>query len=62
MTNKKYEVLFMDENVWTVDGKPDIFNSLAEAEKELAAHFDDMIDADMDFEPTDYRIEEIKND
>jgi hypothetical protein len=49
----------MDENVWTVNGEPDIFNSLAEAEKELEEHFNDMINADMDFEPTDYRIEEI---
>ena len=55
----KFHVLFMDENVWTVNGKPDIFNSLAEAEKELEEHFNDMINADMDFEPTDYRIEEI---
>jgi hypothetical protein len=52
-----YQVLFMGENVWTVNGSPHIFNSAAEAAKELAEHFDDMDSEGMDYEPSDYRIE-----
>ncbi len=58
MKPKQYEVLFMNENVWTIDGKPHIFNSWKEAKAELEEHFQDMQDADMDYEPSDYRIEE----
>jgi len=58
MKPKQYEVLFMDENVWTIDSKPHIFNSWKEAKAELEEHFQDMQDADMDYEETDYRIEE----
>jgi hypothetical protein len=58
MKPKQYEVLFMDENVWTIDSKPHIFNSWKEAKAELEEHFTDMDDADMDYEPSDYRIEE----
>ena len=52
-----YQVLFMGENVWTVNGSPHIFNSAAEAAKELAEHFDDMDSEGMDYESSDYRIE-----
>ena len=54
-----YHVLFMGENVWTIDGSPHIFNSAAEAAAELAEHFDDMDAENMDYEPSDYRIEAI---
>jgi hypothetical protein len=54
-----YHVLFMGENVWTVNGSPHIFNSAAEAAAELAEHFDDMDAENMDYEPSDYRIEAI---
>lgn len=60
MKLKQYEVQFMGENVWTIDGKPHIFNSFEDAESELSEHFEDMDDASMDYEPTDYRIEEIE--
>ena len=62
MTNKKYEVLFMGENEWTVDGKPLIFNSYLEAKKELFEYFADLVNADMDYDETDFTIEEVKND
>lgn len=62
MKTKQYEVLFMDENVWTIDGKTHIFNSWKEAKQELEEHFNDMQDADMDYESTDYRIEERSDD
>lgn len=55
----QFQVLFMDENVWTIDGKPHIFNSASEAALELADHFNDMDNANMDYEPSDYRIEEV---
>ena len=54
---QSYQVLFMGENVWTVNGSPHIFNSAAEAAKELAEHFEDMESENMDYEPADYRIE-----
>jgi hypothetical protein len=58
MKQAQYEVLFLGDNVWTVDGKPWVFNSWEEAEAELEETFRDMEEADMDYEPTDYRIEE----
>jgi hypothetical protein len=58
MKQAQYEVLFLGDNVWTVDGKPWLFNSWEEAEVELEETFRDMEEADMDYEPTDYRIEE----
>jgi hypothetical protein len=58
MKLKQYEVLFLGDNVWTVDGKPMLFNSWEEAEAELEDTFSDMENADMDYEPTDYRIME----
>ncbi len=54
---QSYQVLFMGENVWTINGSPHIFNSAAEAAKELAEHFEDMDSEGMDYEPSDYRIE-----
>ena len=60
MTNKKYEVLFMGENVWTIDDQPHIFNSWQDAESELEEHFEHLENADMDYEPDDYRIVEIE--
>ncbi|MFZ4101950.1 MAG: hypothetical protein ACOYKR_08340 [Sphingobacterium thalpophilum] len=59
MKQAQYEVLFLGDNVWTVDGKPWVFNSWEEAEAELELTFEDMAQEDIDFEPTDYRIEEI---
>jgi hypothetical protein len=56
---QKFEVLFDGENVWTIDGKPHIFETEADAARELAEHFEDMDDAGMDYEPADYRIEPI---
>ena len=56
---QNYQVLFMGENVWTIDGSPHVFNSAAEAAKELAEHFEDMETAGMDYEASDYRIEAI---
>jgi len=60
MKQAQYEVLFLGDNVWTVDGKPWVFNSWEEAEAELKDTFSDMENADMDYEPTDYRIAEVK--
>lgn len=59
MTNKKYEVQLMGENVWTTDGKAWVFDSFEEAQAELEDTFSDMEDADMDYETDDYRIVEI---
>ena len=59
MTNKKYEVQLMGENVWTIDDQPMIFNSFEEAQAELEDTFSDMENADMDYEHDDYRIVEI---
>jgi hypothetical protein len=56
---QNYQVLFMGENVWTIDGSPHIFNSAAEAAKELAEHFEDLEIEGMDYEASDYRIEAI---
>lgn len=58
MKQAQYEVLFLGDNVWTVDGKPMVFNSWEEAEAELEVTFLDMDQEDMDFEPNDYRIAE----
>jgi hypothetical protein len=56
---KQYQVLFGGENVWTIDGKPHTFNSRVDAAVELYEHFKDMEEADIDYEPSDYEIEEI---
>ena len=58
MKQAQYEVLFLGDNVWTIDGKPWIFNSWEEAEAELEETFSDMENANMDYEPNDYRIVE----
>jgi hypothetical protein len=58
MKQAQYEVLFLGDNVWTVDGKPMVFNSWEEAEAELELTFEDMAQEDIDFEPSDYRIME----
>jgi len=58
MKQTQYEVLFLGDNVWTVDGKPMLFNSWEEAEAELELTFEDMAQEDIDFEPSDYRIME----
>lgn len=60
MKLKQYEVLFMGDNVWTVDGKPMIFNSFKEAESELEETISDMENECIDCEPSDYRIVEIE--
>jgi hypothetical protein len=59
MKQAQYEVLFLGDNVWTVDGKPMLFNSWEEAEAELELTFEDMAQEDIDFEPSDYRIMEV---
>ena len=56
---KKYHVLFDGRNVWTINDQPHTFDSPESAALELFAHFDDMQDEGIDYEPTDYRIEEI---
>lgn len=58
MRQPQYEVLFLGDNVWTIDGKPMTFNSWEEAEAELELTFKDMAQEDIDFEPSDYRIME----
>lgn len=58
MKQAQYEVLFLGDNVWTIDGKPMLFNSWEEAEAELELTFLDMDQEDIDFEPNDYRIME----
>ena len=58
MKQAQYEVLFLGDNVWTIDGKPMLFNSWEEAEAELELTFLDMDQEDIDFEPSDYRIME----
>ena len=59
MKQKKYEVLFGGQNVWTINGKPHIFDSWKEAKAELQEHFADMDDEHVYYEMTDFRIEEI---
>jgi len=54
-----YQVFFMGENVWTLDNKPYVFNTMSEAIKELHEHFLDMESVGMDYEPSDYRIKEM---
>jgi hypothetical protein len=58
MKQAQYEVLFLGDNVWMVDGNPMTFNSWEEAEAELELTFEDMAQEDIDFEPSDYRIME----
>ena len=58
MKQAQYEVLFLGDNVWTIDGTPMLFNSWEEAEAELELTFLDMDQEDIDFEPSDYRIME----
>ena len=58
MKQAQYEVLFLGDNVWTIDGNPMLFNSWEEAEAELEETFSDMENANMDYEPNDYRIME----
>ena len=55
----RYQVLFDNENVWTLDGQTQYFASFDEAAAELAEHFADMDNAGMDYEPADYRIETV---
>lgn len=55
----KFQVLLDGENVWTIDGKPWLFDSFEAAAAELAETFRDMDDAGMDYEPSDYRIESV---
>jgi hypothetical protein len=59
MKQKKYQVLFGGENVWTINNEPHIFDSWKEAKAELQEHFADMDEAYVYYEMTDYRIEEI---
>lgn len=58
MKQAQYEVLFLGDNVWTVDGKPMLFNSWEEAEAEIDQTFFDLDMEGIDHEPTDYRIRE----
>jgi hypothetical protein len=58
MKQAQYEVLFLGDNVWTVDGKPMLFNSWEEAEAEIDQTLFDLDMEGMDYEPTDYRIME----
>jgi hypothetical protein len=58
MKQAQYEVLFLGDNVWTVDGKPMVFNSWEEAEAEIDQTFFDLDMEGIDYEPTDYRIME----
>jgi CHASE3 domain sensor protein len=55
----KVQVLFGGENVWTENGQTQYFATYEEAEAELVEHFEDMDNAGMDYEPTDYRITEV---
>jgi CHASE3 domain sensor protein len=55
----KVQVLFGGENVWTENGQTQYFATYEEAEAELQEHFEDMDNAGMDYEPTDYRITEV---
>lgn len=58
MKQAQYEVLFLGDNVWTIDGKPWLFNSWEEAEAELELTFLDMDQEYIDFDSNDYRIME----
>jgi hypothetical protein len=53
-----YQVLLDEENVWHVNGKPELFETASEAAQALAEHFHDMEQADMDFNPEQYTISE----
>ena len=57
----KFAVLLDGENVWTVDGAPWLFDSFEAAAAELDETFRDMDEAGMDYEPSDYRIEEVSH-
>ena len=50
---------FGDENVWTENGQTQYFASFDEAAAELEEHFRDMDEAGIDYEPSDYRIEDV---
>jgi hypothetical protein len=55
-----YQVLFMDENAWYANGKPELFETASEAAQALTEHFLDMEQAEMDFNPEDYQIAEAE--
>ena len=61
MTAKKYEVLFMGENVWTIGDQPMTFDSFEQAMTELDETFTDMDQEGIDYSPEDYRIEEVRS-
>lgn len=55
----KVQVLFGVENVWTENGQTQYFATFDEAAAELEEHFRDMDESGMDYEPSDYRIEDV---
>lgn len=56
----KFAVLLDGENVWMIDGAPWLFDTFEAAAAELDETFRDMDEAGMDYEPSDYRIEEVR--
>jgi hypothetical protein len=59
LLKKQYVVLFMGENVWTINGEPMTFNSFDEALESLEETFTELESENIDYEPSDYRITEI---
>jgi hypothetical protein len=55
----KVQVLFGGENVWTENGQTQYFATFDEAAAELEEHFEDMDNAGIDYEPSDYQIEDV---
>ena len=57
MTTKQYEIEQLIGNDWELIGEfPESFDTLPEAQCDLAALFSDMNEANMDFEESEYRI------
>jgi hypothetical protein len=64
----KWAVLLGNENVWTVDGKPETFDTMEDAIDAFNAFMADMEEAVRDgflesaCDPDDYRIEQLQGE
>lgn len=64
----KWAVLLGNENVWSVDGEPETFDTMQDAVDALNAFFEDEEEAVRDgylesaCDPDDYRIEQLQGE
>ncbi len=56
----KFKIVFKDKNVFELDNKPYIFNSIIKATTQLREHFKSLNEAKLDYKQSDYKIVEIK--